>query len=330
MKALVLSTYLFVVGWVSRSRFLSSVYYFLFSSRLSREAMAVLNGRQQHIKSESIYRLIRCIHRIEKGLIMKPRKKTFGADYIVDAVSLYLYYESREELSESQTQWASDVLREYTSVVGTSLMGESLAEQLELKLRKPLNRKPFIRSSQPPCSIDLSNLHKLYLKRRSVRWFKDQEVPLGVLEKTIEIASLAPSACNRQPFSLYLPDDDVLKHKLLDLAPGVGGFKSGIPTVLALVGDLSAYFHERDRHVIYIDASLFAMQFMLALETQGYSSCPINWPDIEDNERQAASILGLSTCERIVMLIAVGVADPEGMIPYSEKKSSSYLLKKIK
>ncbi|HBS78218.1 MAG TPA: nitroreductase-like protein, partial [Pseudomonas sp.] len=79
-------------------------------------------------------------------------------------------------------------------------------------------------------------------------------------------------------------------------------------------------------HVVYIDGSLAAMQLMLALESLGLSSCSINWPDVEERERQLAKILGLTYQERTVMLLAVGYADPTGGIPYSDKKTEKDLI----
>jgi nitroreductase len=69
------------------------------------------------------------------------------------------------------------------------------------------------------------------------------------------------------------------------------------------------------------------MQLMLSLETLGLSSCPINWPDIENNERKLANLLNLNIYERPVMLMAVGYAHPEGGIPYSQKKGVSVLVR---
>jgi nitroreductase len=79
--------------------------------------------------------------------------------------------------------------------------------------------------------------------------------------------------------------------------------------------------------VPYIDASLAAMQFMLALETLGLASCPINWPDVESLEQQMAVALDLPWHLRPVMLIALGYPDPTGGVPFSAKKPSESLLR---
>ncbi|MNC23920.1 Nitroreductase family protein [compost metagenome] len=71
------------------------------------------------------------------------------------------------------------------------------------------------------------------------------------------------------------------------------------------------------------------MQLMLALETLGLSTCPINWPDIEERERMLSDKIGLSYHERPIMLLAVGYADPVGGIPYSQKKIEQELIKII-
>lgn len=110
---------------------------------------------------------------------------------------------------------------------------------------------------------------------------------------------------------------------------GTTGYADNIPLLIAVVGDLSAYFDERDRHVIYIDSSLSAMSFTLALETLGLSSCIINWPDIEIKEKKIQSILKLDNYQRVTMLISVGYADPEGMIPFSCKKDVKDAIKVI-
>ena len=65
---------------------------------------------------------------------------------------------------------------------------------------------------------------------------------------------------------------------------------------------------------------------MLALETLGLSSCPINWPDIEEREQAMSNLLQLNVWERPIMCLAIGYADEEGGIAYSQKKKPSQLI----
>ena len=101
---------------------------------------------------------------------------------------------------------------------------------------------------------------------------------------------------------------------------GTAGYHENIPVLIAIVGQLGCYFSERDRHLIYIDGSLAAMSLVYALETLELGTCCINWPDMEDMERQIAAELRLADDERVVMLMAVGYPDPTGMVAFSQKK----------
>ena len=88
-----------------------------------------------------------------------------------------------------------------------------------------------------------------------------------------------------------------------------------------------AYFDERDRHVIYIDASLANMSLILALETLGLSSCCVNWPDIEHLEKRMDKVLSLEKHQRPIMCLAIGYPDPDGEVAYSEKRDIELIRK---
>ena len=110
---------------------------------------------------------------------------------------------------------------------------------------------------------------------------------------------------------------------------GIKGFAENLSAIITIVGDLSAYPFERDRHLIYIDRYLAAMQLMLALETLGLSTCSINWPEVDANERKIRKVIKLKDYERVIMLLAVGYADSSGGIPYSQKKENQLILEDI-
>ena len=101
---------------------------------------------------------------------------------------------------------------------------------------------------------------------------------------------------------------------------GTTGFSNGYPCIAIVIGRLRAYPEPRDRHVIYIDASLATMSFLFALETQGIASCCINWPEVHELEVEMIKLLRLEVDERPVMLIALGYPDPTARVPYSQKR----------
>ena len=100
-----------------------------------------------------------------------------------------------------------------------------------------------------------------------------------------------------------------------------------MPHLILVLGDLSSFAFERDRHLIYIDAALATAQLMLSFTAQGLASVPINWPDVEENHKAARQLLGLAPYHVPIMLVGFGVPNPDAMIPFSQKKPPQSLLK---
>jgi nitroreductase len=184
---------------------------------------------------------------------------------------------------------------------------------------------PYLRNLAKPIGISVAQLRTLAQHRRSVRWFRKEPVERSVIDAALEIGLQAPSACNRQPFQFRIFDREDLVREIVALPFGTGGYRENIPVIAVVVGQQRNFFSERDRHLIYIDASLAVMGFLYGLEVQGVSSCCINWPDVADRESSMARLLGLEPDERPVMLIAIGYPDPEGMVAASAKKSLDVL-----
>lgn len=311
---------------------LTSLFYYLYSyPHFYREYQGVTYGKLKYSKllestHGSSYLLRRNIHRLEKGLLMKPRREIFAVDYIIETVDCYkktLQANQNSLIVEEELQWAYDVLQEYFSIVITHPKVEQAKTKfLSLKhLCNPKKYVPYKRDIKIPSPVTYEQFRKLSYRRRSVRWYLPKPVPRELLDQAIVVASLSPSACNRQPFEFRIFDQPELVQQVSALPMGTKGFNYNFPVVIAVVGKLGAYFSARDRHLIYIDASLVSMSFMYALETLGLSSCPINWPDIATREKKMSSLLNLELDERVIMLIAVGYPDPEGMVAYSQKKS---------
>lgn len=325
------------IGWIrvlARSTLLRRLHYLCFSAAFDREAYAVVVGHLRHEENQSggepvNYFLRRAVHRLEKGLIMQPRREVFALDYIGDTVDSYAASLSGT-VDRDEVCWAHDVLATYFSATGEHPLIsaarekfsrlEAPASRLESLRRQDKGRVPFVAEAQPP-AVDYPAFHELAMRRRSVRWYEKRKVPRAIIDQAVAVAVQSPSACNRQPYRFLIFDDPVSVAQASQLPMGVAGFNHNFPAIVAIVGRLRAYPHVRDRHVIYIDGGLAAMSFMFALETQGVSSCSINWPDIPERERAASRVLGLDPDERIVMFVSLGYAASDGLVPYSQKLS---------
>jgi len=317
-------------------RILSVPYSILTFATFNREQFAVLRGRRDYYRNlanrrRSHTELRRNIHRLEKGISMRPRRPVFALDYLLETIEFYEVairdFGTEGAIAENELEWAFSVLREYFSLVDST---NPLVRQAEDRFKSTHarfnvsgkgNKRPFPRSETIPSDVEYDGLLALAMQRRSVRWFQQKPVPRELVDKALLVARQSPTACNRLPYEFRIFDDPGMVKEVAGIPFGSVGYSHQIPTVAVLVGRLNHYFSPRDRHVIYVDSSLAAMSFMLALETLGLSSSVINWPDFEPLERRMQKKLGLAYDERVIMLIAIGYADAAGIIPYSEKKS---------
>jgi nitroreductase len=323
---------------MARRRITSWLYYVLFSRAFAREQHAVLYGRIKYQEGESApdhneALLRRNVHRLEKGLIMRPRRDVFAADYIEETVDSFLARRTAAAcgpgLDPEGLEWAEDVLRSYFDVVGAhpgvdrarAAFVQGLEGEAARGAAGAERKSPFVRDLSAPPPVAFEDLYRLARRRRSVRWFLPRPVERELVDQALLVAAQSPTACNRQPYEFRIFDDPEMVARVSALPGGSAGFRENFPMIVVVIGRQRSYFDERDRHVIYIDGALAAMSFAFALETLGLSSCMINWPDVEVRERRMAEMLRLEPDERPIMQIAVGYPDPDAPVPYSGKKS---------
>lgn len=309
----------------------ASFYYGVFRSEFRREFISFAAGRVRYAESlaetdGSMAVLRRNTHRLEKGLLMKPRRLPFASKYIAETVDAFVTA-TRQNVDELELAWAEDVLTEYFRLHSSFKVLEKQRQKFAAS-KKSINQPrkiPYARDTTLNASISIDQLSLLAHRRRSVRWFSRTSVPRALIDKAIEIARQSPSACNRQPFQFRIFDTPELVQKLAEIPIGMIGYAENVPVLVAVIGQQRNYYSERDRHLIYIDASLAVMAFLFGLEVQGLSSCCINWPDIEAKELAIRDLLKLDIDERPVMLIALGYPDPSGLVAFSEKKNIEQL-----
>jgi len=318
-------------GWA-----FSRLYYGVFNTSFDRETQSVLAGKQEYFRKNGVngggtVLLRRNIHRIEKGLSMKDRREIFALDYIEETVTHYCELFKQQSSCESKSQelrWFGDVLWSYFNTCKGHQKIERCREAFKQCFSEPSSPilAPFVRDVSNPLKCNMEALEELMERRRSVRWYTKERVSRDLIERAVRVASQAPSACNRQPFSFRVFDDAKEAEGIASLAGGSAGYAYQIPCLIAVIGHLDAYFSDRDRHIIYIDASLASMALIQAFECQGLGSCVINWPDVEDRERKMEKRLKLRKWERPIMLISVGVPDLNQVVPRSVKKSTKSLI----
>ena len=171
--------------FASRAKPIASTYYSLLSRQFQREERAVLCGlAKYHAQLQegdaNIFLMRRNVHRLEKGLLMQPRRPVFAKDFILDTVNVYRKIVANPahsmESSADSLNWAYDVLNEYFKAVAPDPVLDHAREIFE-RCPAPAGscagggkRIPYKRIlDEHPVSFE--QLKQLATKRRSVRWW---------------------------------------------------------------------------------------------------------------------------------------------------------------
>ena len=169
----------------------------------------------------------------------------------------------------------------------------------------------------------MDSFFELISKRQSCRSYSGQKVEREKLEKCIDAARLAPSACNSQPWSFTAVSSDELAPKVAKCLQemGMNKFTDACPAFIIITEEtatLSARLGGKVKNQEYapIDIGLATAQLCLAATEQGLSTCIIGW----FNESALKDLLGIPKAKRIRLVIAVGYAAEEELRQKNRKK----------
>ena len=129
------------------------------------------------------------------------------------------------------------------------------------------------------------------------------------LERILEAARLAPSACNAQPWHFTVITEPELACQIGKATAGLGmnKFARNVP-VLILITEESANFtskigsHVKDKHFPLIDIGIAAAHLSLAAEAEGLGSCILGWFD----EKAIKQLASIPEKKRLLLVITIG------------------------
>lgn len=151
----------------------------------------------------------------------------------------------------------------------------------------------------------------LVKKRRSCRKYSEKTVPREHIERCLEAARWAPSACNSQPWRFIVVHEKRLKDELAEKAfSGIyqmNAFAKQAPVLVIVVREDSKYAAKvggalRGIQYSLIDLGIACEHFVLQAAEQELGTCWIGW----FNEGAVKKVLGLSRRERIDLIISMG------------------------
>jgi nitroreductase len=159
--------------------------------------------------------------------------------------------------------------------------------------------------------FDVTSFLNLVARRQSTRAYSNRPVEREKLQRCLEAARIAPSACNSQPWHFILVDTPDLARavarstfgKLVSInhfsqqAPVLAIVVAEAPTLMARLGGLI-----RGIPFYLIDIGIAAQHFCLQAEEEGLGSCMLGWV----KARGIKKLLHIPRSKQIILAITLG------------------------
>ena len=160
---------------------------------------------------------------------------------------------------------------------------------------------------------------ELAARRQSVRRYQPgRRIPREILERCLEAARLAPSACNSQPWSFVVVDGPAQVRALA--AEACGGPLHGMNKFVQDASALVAVVTEKMKLAARLGAHFRGVQYslvdlVLQAAAEGIGSCWLGWFDEAAVHRR----LGIPRGRKVDLLICLGYAADETVRPKHRK-----------
>ncbi|WP_373790106.1 nitroreductase family protein [Bacteroides heparinolyticus] len=153
------------------------------------------------------------------------------------------------------------------------------------------------------------DLLELMRQRRSVRAFLPNAVEDEKLLQILEAGRIAPSACNMQPWTFLVINEDEARKKLSTCYER--SWFGGAMLHIVIIGDHREAWSRPSGDSVDIDTSIAITQMMLMAQSLGLAS---TWVCAFDQEK-CRELFGIPAHCEAVSILAVGYADEARLKP---------------
>jgi nitroreductase len=155
----------------------------------------------------------------------------------------------------------------------------------------------------------VGNFKDLLLKRQSDRKYSSKKVEEEKILSCLEAGRLSPSACNSQPWSFVVIDQEpVLQQAQKRIATmGMNRFVKQVPVLIAIVLEKPNFTASigsviKDKEYPLLDIGIATNNICMQATELGLGSCILGWFD----EKGLKQLLDVPESKRIPLVIALG------------------------
>ena len=152
---------------------------------------------------------------------------------------------------------------------------------------------------------------ELAQNRQSDRAYSDKPVETEKLERILEAARIAPSACNAQPWKIIVVSDAEKRMQVADATASkllaMNHFTKQAPLQLVILEENANFTSTvggwaTEKHYPHLDLGILASHITLAATDEGLGSCIIGWCD----EKKVRKALDIPKNKRVMLVILLG------------------------
>ena len=175
-----------------------------------------------------------------------------------------------------------------------------------------------------------TNFLDIVKTRQSTRAYNSRAVEAEKIDRCIEAALMAPSACNAQPWKFIVVNDPDLKNAVADATKDhilpLNHFTNQAPVHVVIVrekANLTSAIGQviKDREYPLMDIGIAAVHFCLQAVEEGLGTCIIGW----FNEKKVRKLLSVPRNKRIELVITVGYPATDEIRPKNRKPREEVL-----
>jgi nitroreductase len=169
------------------------------------------------------------------------------------------------------------------------------------------------------------NFLELAKSRQSVRSYSDKPVETDKIERCLEAARLAPSACNAQAWKFIVVNNTELKNALADAAEdrilSMNHFTKQAPVHIVVVREKPNITSKlggivRNKTYTLIDLGIATEHFCLQAVSEGLGTCILGW----FNEKKVKELLNIPGNKRAELIITLGYPGTDEIREKKRKK----------
>jgi len=248
-------------------------------------------------------------HVIEKGLTMPEGRLGFGYPRVRDLISRCKQFVKKYPCENIEIQAALNDLSQYLKLhednnyelpadIKDGIQGLLSYQKCTIRDCQVANIEDFFKETK--------DFFEFAHQRHTVRWYSSKEIDNTVLIKAIDLATTAPSACNKQSIKVYVIETPELKDKVLNLQHGNRGWGHNANKLLLLTSDMNCW-NFQFRTSAFLDGGIFTQNLLYALHYYKIAACTMNAELSPNAIETLRSIVGFKKTEIPIDFIAIGI-----------------------